>query len=328
MPPATRMRVFKQRVAVALRPALVAAAALAALAPQVAHAQPVASFSFAPSSPLTSEQVTFVSTSTGATTPVKWDLDGDRLCDDATGPVTARSFWPAGAYAVTLCVSDGIDDATVTRRFTVQNRPPAAAIAYAPLAPMSGDTVALVSTSADPDGPIVSQDWDLDGDGAFDDAIGATASVSFEAPGNHPVGLLVTDRDGAANVATVAIAVRARPAEPITPFPVVRMAGSFGQSGIRIQQLVVRAPVGARVEVDCRGRGCPFKKVIRRARSEVIRIRRFSRRVLRPDAVVEIWVTKSGEVGKYTRFRIRKGRPPSRVDRCLPPGAKRPAPCP
>jgi len=91
---------------------------------------------------------------------------------------------------------------------------------------------------------------------------------------------------------------------------------------------VVRAPVGARVEVDCRGRGCPFKKVIRRARSEVIRIRRFSQRVLRPDAVVEIWVTKSGEVGKYTRFRIRKGRPPSRVDRCLPPGAKRPTPCP
>jgi PKD domain-containing protein len=327
MPPATRMRVFKQRVAVALRPGLLAAALLA-LAPQTAPAAPVASFTFSPPAPLTNEQVTFVSTATGATTPVKWDLDGDRLCDDAAGPLVTRSFWPAGGYAVTLCVSDGTDDATLTRRFIVQNRSPAAAIAFAPLAPMSGDTIALVSTSADPDGPIVSQDWDLDGDGAFDDAIGATASVSFEAPGTHPVGLLVTDRDGAANVATVAIPVAARPPEPITPFPVVRMAGSFGQSGIKIQQLLVRAPIGARVRVDCRGRGCPFRKMIRRARSEAIRIRRFAHHVLRPRAVIVIRVTKSGEVGKYTRFRIRKGRPPSRVDRCLLPGAKRPTACP
>jgi hypothetical protein len=327
MPPATGIRVFKQRVAVALRPGLVAAVVFLALAPQGAGAVPVASFSFSPAAPLTSEQVTFVSTSSGATTPQKWDLDGDRLCDDATGPTAQRAFWPSGAYSVTLCISDGTDDATVTRRFTVQNRPPAAAISYAPLAPLSGDSITLASTSADPDGPIVSQDWDLDGDGAFDDAQGPTASASFSAAGGHPVALLVTDRDGAAGVATVMIPVRARPPDAISPFPLVRIVGSFGARGIRIEQLVITAPDGARVEIRCRGRGCPFKKLIRAPKPQTVRVRRFARRTLRPGAVVQVWVTRPGEIGKYTRLRIRKGKRPTRVDRCLMPGSRKPAPC-
>lgn len=327
MPPATRVKVFKQRVAVALRPGLVAAAALLALAPHTAGAAPVASFTFSPAAPLTNEPVTFVSTSSGATTAPRWDLDGDRLCDDASGPVAERSFWPSGPYAVTLCVSDGIDDATLTRRFTVFNRPPAAAIAFAPVLPLSGDPITLASTSADPDGPIVALEWDLDGDGAFDDWQGPTASVTFAAPGSHRVGLLATDRDGAASATAVDIAVRARPPVSISPFPVVRIVGSFGARGIRVEQLVVTAPEGARVEIQCRGRGCPFRKFIRKPGTQTVRVRRFARRVLRPGAVVQVWVTRPGEVGKYTRFRIRKKRPPSRVDRCLPPGSERPAPC-
>jgi PKD repeat protein len=327
MPPATRIKVFKQRVAVALRPAFVAAAALLALAPQTAGAVPVASFTFSPAAPFTNEPVTFVSTSSGATTAPRWDLDGDRLCDDATGPSASRSFWPSGPYAVTLCVSDGTDDATVTRRFTVQNRPPAAAIAFAPLFPLSGDSITLASTSADPDGPIVSLDWDLDGDGAFDDWQGPTASVVFADPGGHRIGLLATDRDGAANATAVEITVRERPPLSISPFPVVRIVGSFGERGIRVAQLVVTAPEGARVEIRCRGRGCPFRKLVRKPGTQTVRVRRFARRVLRPGAVVQVWVTRPGEIGKYTRFRIRKGRQPTRVDRCLAPGSMRPAPC-
>jgi hypothetical protein len=320
--------VSKRLVWVALRPGFLAAVMLLALGPPSAPAAPAASFSFSPAAPLTSETVTFVSTSTGATQPQRWDLDGDHACDDATGPTAQWSFWPAGTYAVMLCVSDGTDEGTATRRFTVQNRPPAAAITFAPLSPMSGDSVTLASTSADPDGPLLSQDWDLDGDGAFDDWQGPTASVAFDAVGSHAVGLRVTDRDGAANVAAVNIPVRERPVSALSPFPVVRVAGSYGGSGIRIQQLLVKAPAGARVEVDCRGHGCPFRKLVRRARSETIRIRRFARRILRKDAVLEIWVTQAGEIGKYTRFRIRKGKPPSRVDRCVMPGDERPAPCP
>jgi PKD repeat protein len=320
--------VLKRRVWVALRPGFVAAAALLALAPQGAPAAPLASFSFSPAAPLTGEQVMFVSTSTGATAPQQWDLDGDRLCDDATGPTATWSFWPAGAYAVTLCISDGNDTATVTRRFMVQNRPPAAAITYAPLSPMSGDSVTLASTSADPDGPLVSQEWDLDGDGAFDDRSGPTASVTFSAAGDHQIGLRVTDRDGAASATAVTIAVQEPPVHALSPFPVVRIVGSFGAPGIRIEQLVITAPSGARVEIECRGRGCPFKKLVRTARRQTVRVRRFARRILRPGGVVQVWVTRPGEIGKYTRLRIRKGKRPTRVDRCLMPGSTRPARCP
>jgi hypothetical protein len=139
--------------------------------------------------------------------------------------------------------------------------------------------------------------------------------------------LLVTDRDGAASAVTVAIPVRARPPEAISPFPVVRIVGSFGSLGIRIEQLVITAPKGARVEIRCRGRGCPFKRLIRKARPQTVRVRRFGRRVLRPGAVVQVWVTMPGEIGKYTRLRIRKGKRPTRVDRCLMPGSKRPTRC-
>jgi hypothetical protein len=193
---------------------------------------------------------------------------------------------------------------------------------------MSGDTVTLASTSADPDGPLVSQDWDLDGDGGFDDWSGPTASVTFSAAGNHQIGLRVTDRDGAASATAVTIGVREPPVRALSPFPVVRIVGSFGTPGIRIEQLVITAPDGARIEIRCRGRGCPFKKLVRKARPQTVRVRRFARRILRPGAVVQVWVTRPGEIGKYTRLRIRRGHRPTRVDRCLMPGSKRPARCP
>jgi hypothetical protein len=61
--------------------------------------------------------------------------------------------------------------------------------------------------------------------------------------------------------------------------------------------------------------------------SRTLHVRRFARRTLRPGAVVQVFVTQRGAIGKYTRFRIRAGKPPSRVDRCLPPGGKRPVRC-
>jgi hypothetical protein len=328
MPLATRVIVVKQRVRAALRSAFAAAILICALAPQAAPAAPLASFVFSPAAPFTSDPVEFTSTSSGAMLPERWDLDGDRLCDDATGPTAVRSFWPPGTYAVTLCISDGTDDATVTRRFVVQNRPPAAAINYSPAAPASGDSIVLTSTSADPDGPLVAQAWDLDGDGAFDDARGPAATVSFTAPGVHTVGLLVVDRDQAGAAAVVDIPVHARAPEAISPFPLVRIVGSFGRPGIRIEQLVVNAPDGARVEIRCRGRGCPFRRLVRRTRPQTVRVRRFARRILRPGAVVQVWVTRPGEIGKYTRLRIRSGKRPVRVDRCLMPGSRRPVRCP
>jgi PKD domain len=306
--------------------------------PGTAWAELSASFTFSPLEPLTGQLVTFSSTSTGVIEPQRWDLDGDGVCDDASGPNAQRSFQTAGTYAVSLCVTDGIDEASVKRKITVLNRPPVAAFTYAPVSPLTDDTVVLTSASLDPDGPIASLAWDLDNDGAFDDGSGVTTSLSFPRAGAYTVRLLAIDRDGAASVALQAITIGMRPPELLGPFPLVRVTASVTKKGAKIRELVVDAPTGSDVKVRCRGRGCPSRELTLRAASErrsiqvrisrLVRIRRFRHHTLRPGAVVQIWVTKPGRIGKYTRFRIRRGKPPARVDRCVMPGARLPAPCP
>jgi hypothetical protein len=222
---------------------------------------------------------------------------------------------------------------TDTASVVVRNRPPVASFTYAPSAPVAGDEITLTSISADPDGPLTSQSWELDGDTAFDDASGPMTDVSFPVAGQYPVSLRVTDRDGAATVTTATLTVQPRPAEPISPFPVVSMLAVVGEQGTRVRELLVKAPVGARVRVACLGRGCPFTSFVEKAdvqarASRLIRIRRFARHLLRPGTMIEIRVTKRGRIGKLTRFVIRKGRPPRRVDRCLAPGSKRAVRCP
>jgi PKD domain len=305
---------------------------LAVVAPP-ARADPVAQFTFSPSSPLTGEQVTFTSISTGVTSQ-SWDLDGDGNCNDATGPSAQRSYPAAGVYKVKLCVSDDAgQQGSQTLNVKVGNRPPVAAFTYAPLAPLTGDSIVLTSISADPDGPIASLRWELDGDMAFDDGTGPTAVVSFPPAGQYPVRLLVTDRDGATAIASATVTVRERPAEPISPFPLVSMLAAISEQGTTIRELVVKAPAGARVRVRCRGRGCPFRSFGQKADTQVrsariLRIHRFGKYLLRPGTVIEIGVTKRGEFGKYTSFLIRRGRPPKRTDLCLPPGSMGPARCP
>jgi hypothetical protein len=111
------------------------------------------------------------------------------------------------------------------------------------------------------------------------------------------------------------------------PFPVVRIRGSLTRTGVRITLLGVRAPQGARVEVLCDGRGCSRRRGVYVSRRGYVRARRFQRR-LRAGAVLEVLVTQPGVIGKYTRFRIRRGEPPVRTDRCARFGSTRPVSCP
>ena len=308
---------------------LIVSATIWILAPS-AQAATTASFDFTPQSPLTGEVVTFTSTSSGTIAAQAWDLDGDGACDDASGEVAQRAFPTSGNYFVTLCVGDGTGGGgSQKQRVPVRNRVPVAAFTYAPGAPLPGDTVELTSYSSDPDGPLMNQAWDLDGDGAFDDAQGPSAAVAFTAAGNHMVGLQVIDRDGAAQVAQRSIGVKVRAAQFLRPFPVVRVIGAVGRRGTRIREIVLTVPAGSHVQIVCRGEGCPAGKTKREsAAARTLRIRRFARRLLRPGAVVRISVSKPGTIGKYMRLRIRRGRSPSRIDRCLPPGGERPMRCP
>jgi hypothetical protein len=55
-------------------------------------------------------------------------------------------------------------------------------------------------------------------------------------------------------------------------------------------------------------------------------VRSLERR-LRAGVQLVITVTKSTQIGKYVLFRVRAGRPPTRIDRCLLPGSSRPRRC-
>jgi len=64
-----------------------------------------------------------------------------------------------------------------------------------------------------------------------------------------------------------------------------------------------------------------------KAGTVLITFRRFER-PLRAGVVLEIWVSKHGEIGKFTRFTIHRGKSPSRVDECLNPAGTVPIVCP
>jgi PKD repeat protein len=231
----------------------------------------------------------------------------------------------------------------------VGNRPPVASFSYSPGAPRAGDAVSFFSTSTDPDSPIVEYDWDLDGNGSYNDASGPSSARAF-ATGSYQVGLMVVDSEGAASFVTQTVNVGApvvAAATPTTaaagprlmsPFPIVRITGRILNRGSKLRRLTVSAPAGATVLVSCRGRSCPVghqSRVVQAGRSSSgnptarsVRLRKFERKLLRSGTLIKIRVTKPGTIGKYTRFKIRSRKPPSRTDRCLLPGSNDPVDCP
>jgi hypothetical protein len=109
------------------------------------------------------------------------------------------------------------------------------------------------------------------------------------------------------------------------PAPVVRIRGRLTRSGARITLLTVRAPRGARVTVRCLGRGCPARHWARPA--SLTRVTRFQAALPAGTRLV-ITVTKPGRIGKHTVIAVRRGAAPTRRDRCVMPGARKPVRCP
>jgi hypothetical protein len=110
----------------------------------------------------------------------------------------------------------------------------------------------------------------------------------------------------------------------LRPFPVVRIRGFFARRGARITLLSVRGPRSAKVDVRCRGRGCPVGKVsLPTAQTRVHRFERF----LRAGILLQIRVTRPGRIGSYTSFLIRSRKAPLRTDRCLSATRNKPIEC-
>jgi hypothetical protein len=213
--------------------------------------------------------------------------------------------------------------------------PPTASFQWFPTSPRVGEQVSLVSTSSDHTSPLTAFAWSAPPSNVFA-AGGNTRTTTFATPGPHVVQLRVTNAAGLASVASNTITVTSPTATLMQPFPVVSIAGSEGAVNVKITLLSVQAPIGASVTVGCSGGGCPVNhRVTLRAGgvgnhhsgAVLITFKRFQR-TLRPGAVLQITVSQAGFIGKYTRFTIRRNRPPSRQDACVAPGTGKRMACP
>ena len=208
---------------------------------------------------------------------------------------------------------------------------PAAAFNWFPPIPQTGEPVSIVSSSTDAASPITAIAWALTPSGLFQPG-GPVLTTSFSSPGAHLVQMRVSNADGLSSTAAATISVVGSQRPLMQPFPVVRIAGAEAGSGVKLKLLTVQAPSGARITVTCKGHGCPLKSASRvaasgKVRGKAVEFRRFERR-LRPGVTLEVRVWKSGEIGKYTRFYVRRRKLPERVDLCLDPAGVRPMACP
>ena len=141
-------------------------------------------------------------------------VDADSGVASCTGDVASGEpvdTSTVGEHTFTVTAIDNVDNTTtITHTYTVDQPPNADA--GGPYTVDEGEPFTLNGTlSTDPDAgsgdSIVSYGWDLDDDGVFDDATGASPSWSFEDNGTYPVALQVTDTFGATGTATATVSV-------------------------------------------------------------------------------------------------------------------------
>ncbi|HEX9746713.1 MAG TPA: PKD domain-containing protein [bacterium] len=129
-----------------------------------------------------------------------WDLDNDGKYDDKSGEVIQHTFLSAGTFFVDVQVKDtgGFSDTLNTKLEVVVdetgNMPPVAQASADKTESVVGEMVTFDgSTSFDPDGEIQTYEWDLNGDGLFNEGFSDHAQYIYWGPGVYDVDLRVTD---------------------------------------------------------------------------------------------------------------------------------------
>ncbi len=274
--------------------------------------------------------------------------------EDCTSPYTAPQPLPEGRSTFRVRVLDEVGNvASDSREITIDTTPPSLAITSGPsgtttdntpLFQFTAEADATVTCSIDQGVPVYSPCT----------GPGADAVVAPLPDGVYTFRVRATDRAGNETVATRGFTVDAVPDAPgpvgprpaptptppvlrlLSPFPIVRIAGTLTATGVRIRLLSVRAPRGALVRVSVtppcgrakRSRRC---RVVQAARTiggtDVVGFRRLAR-AYRSGTVIVVRVWRADRIGKYTRFTIVRGKAPKRVDQCLVPGATDGSRCP
>jgi cysteine-rich repeat protein len=135
-----------------------------------------------------------------------WDFGDGTL---SAGATANHTYADAGKYTIRLSVIDngGLSSSSHTTAevsYTQQNNPPIADSGGPYLGVANEEIIFDGSGSSDPDGVIVSYEWDF-GDGNA--ATGVTAAHTYSVPATYQVSLTVTDDGGLASTNTINVTV-------------------------------------------------------------------------------------------------------------------------
>lgn len=155
-----------------------------------------------------------------------WDFDGDQIFDEIsyTSSLTTHLYAEAGSFDATVKVTDNLGgtskaSTTLTINGVNGNNPPLAALLVTPNGGAPPIAVQFdASGSSDSDGNIVSYEWDLDGDGSYEENSGTTPTNSkiFTTKGVYNVMLRITDDEGATAKKIVPVTVGTPPTAVLT----------------------------------------------------------------------------------------------------------------
>lgn len=333
--------------------------------PGAGNGAPDPKFSVSNTQPVVGQAIRVRSRSTdpeGCPLTYAWIADGgDALIEDAGAAITNVTFAQPGDWTLTLQVTDDAGNSkSLDRVIHVSAVPPPAnqlpaipTFTVSPTSPTVNELATFKATASDPDGSIERIDWDFENDGKFD-ASGETVQRTFTSGGNTTVLVQVTDNRGGQRSSFQSVFIAgpqtsqgpqssglppSGPTPTQTPTtvngvrllnPIIRLRGAIVSGRTRISLLqVYGVPRGAKVRARCRGGGCPKGLVVSTAQTNgrSIRLRAFERR-LSPGATIEVFVTQSGRLGKYTRWKVMRTKAPIRTDKCIRSYGRKPSSCP
>ena len=173
-----------------------------------------ASFTVSPATPHVGENVNF-NASASRPAPGRtirsydWDF-GDGEQKTTTSPIVSHDYQTAGAFTVTLVVTDDVGHQSVaTGDVTVLTDAPTADFSSSPTSPVAGANVTFSgsSSSAVAGRTIVSWQWDFPG-GTPASGSGTAATTKYASPGTYNVTLTVTDSAGKVGRVTKTVTVQ------------------------------------------------------------------------------------------------------------------------
>ena len=142
-----------------------------------------------------------------------WDFDGDGIYDQDTGTNASASYTYsyASTYQATVMVTNDDWSINATDSVTISvstpaNQPPTVTLSASPISGTTPLTVSFSANASD-DVSIVSYEWDLDGDGNYEQYTGSTYTnaYTYTNDGTYTIRVRVTDNDGATATDTVTV---------------------------------------------------------------------------------------------------------------------------